>query len=418
MKAIKLSLITLAVVSMVGCSTVRPLGNTKNNEEATVSNTINKSFGNVPAPAGPAVTVAVYGFKDLTGQRKPSSTLSLFSTAVTQGAEAYLMKSLQEVGNRQWFTVVERVGLDNLLKERQMIKQTREIYDGANAKMLPPLQMAGVILEGGIIDYNSNTLTGGTGARIFGIGAQTAYTQDVVVISLRLVSVQTGEVLTTVTVEKNLLSTADGATALKFFNQATQAFEFDSSQTFNEPGNYALRSAIETAVIELINKGERNGLWKFKEKSNELVQTQAPKVPSPSPAPAASSQQSDGGQSAGGNKAESKAPEIKQEPKPEVKVDPKPVSQNVPTDAKPGESLQAQAAAKDITVGSKITLTAPVRVRALPGVDQSVTSILPIGTKLTIIDKSKGGNWFAVAEEGQTAWGWVPKKSFENNYKG
>jgi hypothetical protein len=88
------------------------------------------------------------------------------------------------------------------------------------------------------------------------------------------VSVQTGEVLTTVTVEKNLLSTADGATALKFFNQATRAFEFDSSQTFNEPGNYALRSAIETAVIELINKGERQNLWKFKEKSNELVQTE------------------------------------------------------------------------------------------------------------------------------------------------
>jgi curli production assembly/transport component CsgG len=154
--------------------------------------------------------------------------------------------------------VVERVGLDNLLKERQMIKQTREIYEGANAKPLPPLQMAGVILEGGIIDYNSNTLTGGTGARIFGIGAQTAYTQDVVVISLRLVSVQTGEVLTTVTVEKNLLSTADGATALKFFNQATQAFEFDSSQTFNEPGNYALRSAIETAVtaVETAIKGD------------------------------------------------------------------------------------------------------------------------------------------------------------------
>lgn len=272
MKAIKLSLITLAIVALAGCSTVRPMGETRTKEEATVSGAINKSFDVVPAPAGPAVTVAVYGFKDLTGQRKPSSTLSLFSTAVTQGAEAYLMKSLQEVGNRQWFTVVERVGLDNLLKERQMIKQTREIYEGANAKPLPPLQMAGVIIEGGIIDYNSNTLTGGTGARIFGIGAQTAYTQDVVVISLRLVSVQTGEVLTTVTVEKNLLSTADGATALKFFNQATQAFEFDSSQTFNEPGNYALRSAIETAVIELIKKGERRGLWKFKENSTEPKQ--------------------------------------------------------------------------------------------------------------------------------------------------
>jgi hypothetical protein len=91
------------------------------------------------------------------------------------------------------------------------------------------------------------------------------------------VSVQTGEVLTTVTVEKNLLSTSYGLTALYFFNQSTRAFEFDSSQTFNEPGNYALRSAIETAVIELINKGERTGLWKFKEKPNELVQKEAPR---------------------------------------------------------------------------------------------------------------------------------------------
>ena len=290
-------------MALAGCSTVRPWGSTQIKEEAKVSETINKSFTNVPAPAGPAVTVAVYGFKDLTGQRKPSSTLSLFSTAVTQGAEAYLMKSLQEVGNRQWFTVVERVGLDNLLKERQMIKQTREIYEGANAKPLPPLQMAGVILEGGIIDYNSNTLTGGTGARWLGIGTSTAYTQDVVVISLRLVSVQTGEVLTTVTVEKNLLSTADGATALKFFNQATQAFEFDSSQTFNEPGNYALRSAIETAVIELIKKGERNGLWQFKEKSNELVQTQAKTKESTKATPAP--QQSDIGKRDEGSKEKS-----------------------------------------------------------------------------------------------------------------
>jgi curli production assembly/transport component CsgG len=174
------------------------------------------------------------------------------------------MKSLQEVGNRQWFTVVERVGLDNLLKERQMIKQTREIYEGDKAKPLPPLTLAGVILEGGIIDFNSNTLTGGTGARWLGIGPSTQYTQDIVVISLRLVSVQTGEVLTTVTIEKNLLSTADSVTALKFFNQGTQAFEFDSSQTYNEPTNYALRSAIESGVIELIRKGERQGLWSYK----------------------------------------------------------------------------------------------------------------------------------------------------------
>ncbi len=272
----KLSIISLAMMALVGCSTIRPLGNVEIKEEAKVSGTINKSFDSVPAPAGAPVVVAVYSFKDQTGQRKPSNTLSLFSTAVTQGAEAYLIKSLQEVGNRQWFTVVERVGLDNLLKERQMIRQTREIYDGDKAKMLPPMTLAGVILEGAIVDYNSNTLTGGTGARYLGIGPYTQYTQDLVVISLRLVSVTTGEILTTVTVEKNLLSTADGVTALRFFNQATRAFEFDSSQTFNEPGNYALRSAVETAVVELINKGERQGLWKFKEKPNELVQKETP----------------------------------------------------------------------------------------------------------------------------------------------
>ena len=265
MNKLKLSLITLAMIALAGCSTVRPLGKVTMKDKPVVSGTMLKEVDQMPAPNGPPISVAIYGFKDLTGQRKNSQTLSLFSTAVTQGAESYLIKTMQEVGNRQWFTVVERVGLDNLLKERQMIKQTREIYEGTNAKMLPPLTMAGVIIEGGIIDYNTNTLTGGTGMAVFGIGAQTQYTQDVVVISLRLVSVQTGEVLTTVTIEKNLLSTSDGLTGLKFFNNYTDSFEIDSSQSFNEPGNYALRSAIEQGVVELIKKGERQGLWQYKQ---------------------------------------------------------------------------------------------------------------------------------------------------------
>lgn len=301
MKAFKLTILTLAVLALTACSSIRPLDEAQVNGEARVTETINKSFSDVPAPAGAPVAIAVYGFTDKTGQRKPSSTLSLFSTAVTQGAEAYLIKSLQEVGNRQWFTVVERVNLDNLLKERQMIKQTREIYDGEKAKMLPPLTLAGVILEGAIVDYNSNTLTGGTGARWLGVGPYTQYTQDLVVISLRLISVTSGEVLTTVTVEKNLLSTADGITALRFFNQATKAFEFDSSQTFNEPGNYALRSAVETAIVELIKKGERQNLWKFKEKTDELVQKNTPREGA-AQAPSTPSAQSSSGKTDGADK--------------------------------------------------------------------------------------------------------------------
>ena len=272
MKKFKLAAIALALTALVGCSTIRPMGEVGIKDVPKNTETIVKEINTLPAPVGPKVAVAVYGFKDLTGQRKPSATLSLFSTAVTQGAESYLIKSLQEAGNRQWFTVVERVNLDNLLKERQMIKQTREIYEGANAKMLPPLTLAGVILEGGIVDYNSNVLTGGTGFAVLGIGPYTQYTQDQVVISLRLISVQTGEILTTVTIEKNLLSTQDGMTAMKFYDQGTKSFEFDSSQTYNEPGGYALRSAIEQGIVELVKSGEKLGLWKYKENSIESVQ--------------------------------------------------------------------------------------------------------------------------------------------------
>ena len=273
MRLLKLATIFLATTALAGCANiVRPFGPIEISDAPKSTSTIIQGIDQLPAPDGPKIAVAVYGFKDLTGQRKNSSTLSLFSTAVTQGAESYLIKSLQEAGNRQWFTVVERVGLDNLLKERQMIKQTREIYEGANAKMLPPLALAGVILEGGIIDYNTNVLTGGTGVALLGIGPYTQYTQDQVVISLRLVSVQTGEILISVLIEKNLLSTQDGATILRFYNLGTRTFEFDSSQTYNEPGNYALRSAIEQGIVELVKQGEKLGLWKFKEATNELVQ--------------------------------------------------------------------------------------------------------------------------------------------------
>lgn len=285
-KLFKLSIIA-AAIALTGCNAIRPVLDAQASSDPRVSKPMLKELSKVPAPAGPPITVAVYSFKDMTGQRKPSNTLSLFSSAVTQGAETYLIKTLSEVGNRQWFTVVERVGLDNLLKERQMIKQTREIYDGEKAKMLPPLALAGVILEGGIVDYNSNTLTGGTGARWLGIGPYTQYTQDLVVINLRLVSVQSGEVLTSITIEKNLLSTAEGVTALRFFNTATRAFELDSSQTFNEPGNYALRSAIEAGVIELIAQGERQGLWKYKEQPKNDMVPQKPSQNAPVSAPTA-----------------------------------------------------------------------------------------------------------------------------------
>ena len=48
-----------------------------------------------------------------------------------------------------------------------------------------------MILEGGIIGYDSNIETGGRGARTLGIGGQTQYRRDVVIVSLRAVSTLT-----------------------------------------------------------------------------------------------------------------------------------------------------------------------------------------------------------------------------------
>lgn len=241
--------------------------------DAEVSRFANpRVFRDLPELDGPPIPIAIYSFTDRTGQRKPSATQASFSTAVTQGADAYVIKTLQDVGNGRWFTPVERVGIDSLIKERQLVRQMREQVSGEEAAPLPPLMVAGLILEGGIIDYNSNTKTGGNGARMLGIGPYQQYAEDQVIISMRLVSVQTGEVLVATTVEKNLLSTSEGFTVFRFFDMGTKAFEFDGQQTSNEAGNYAIRSAIETAVVELIKDGERKGLWRFKQKeeTNEV----------------------------------------------------------------------------------------------------------------------------------------------------
>ena len=217
----------------------------------------------IPSPAAGAVTVAVYQFRDLTGQRRASQTVATLSSAVTQGADAYLIRTLQTVGNGRWFKVVERGGLDNLIKERQLIRQMRELYEGRDARPLPPMVFAGILFEGGIIGYDSNIMSGGLGARTLGIGASTEYRQDEVVVNLRAVSVATGEVLTSVTVSKTVVSWQDKAGVLRFNDLGTQSFEAELGGAVNESMNKAVQLAILGAVTETIIEGEKRGIWQF-----------------------------------------------------------------------------------------------------------------------------------------------------------
>lgn len=218
----------------------------------------------IPPPQRP-VAVAVYDFTDQTGQFKPTENTQTLSRAVTQGAASILVKALQDAGDRSWFTIVERENLKNLLNEREIIREMRARYLGekdVNPQALPALLFAGVLLEGGIIGYDTNTVTGGAGAAFLGIGGHTDYRQDTVTVYLRAVSVRTGEVLTTVTASKTIASKAIDGNAFKFV-AFKKLLEAEAGVTTNEPEQVALQQAIEKAVYGLVMEGAELKLWSF-----------------------------------------------------------------------------------------------------------------------------------------------------------
>ena len=134
---------------------------------------LQKQLGALPAIDGSKITIAVYSFADKTGQRKTVDSYASFSSAVTQGADSWLIDALRLAGHNRWFQVLERSSLDNLVKERQLIAQTRESFFGKDAEKLSPLLFAGIIAEGGIIGYDTNVFTGGAGASLLGISGST-----------------------------------------------------------------------------------------------------------------------------------------------------------------------------------------------------------------------------------------------------
>lgn len=263
----------LLAAMMGGCASVQM---EVNQEEPVTLKPRENLITVLPDLDGPPITVAVYGFKDLTGQKKPNDKLALFSSAVTQGSEVFLIKSLQD--SKNWFKVVERVGLDNLVKERQLIRNQREVYEGKEARPLKPLVVAGVMIEGGIIGYDSNIRSGGNGARFLGIGGSQQYRVDEIVISMRLVSINSGEVLITTAVSKTIYSTQHNIGVLRFVDQGTKSLELENGAALNEPTTYAVRVAIEQAVYEMIMAGEKKGLWRFKDAKSSQAPAPVKKV--------------------------------------------------------------------------------------------------------------------------------------------
>jgi len=230
-------------------------------QEARLGETseVTKKLTELVLPKEPVV-VGVYKFRDQTGQYKPSETGGSFSTAVTQGATTILIKALED---SKWFIPIERENLSNLLNERRIIESTRQVYrktSNPDEPQLPPLLYAGILLEGGIVSYDTNIITGGAGARYFGIGSSTQYRQDRITVYLRAVSTSNGKILKTVYVSKTILSQAVDASLFKYV-KFKRLLEVETGFTKNEPLQLAVAEAIEKSVESLIMEGINDKLW-------------------------------------------------------------------------------------------------------------------------------------------------------------
>ena len=230
---------------------------------------------NVAQPKIPIV-VAVYpnSFTDQTGQRKSNSEFALFSTALTQAPSHLLIRTLKHTADGKFFRVAERVGLDNLTKERQLIRSAREQNEATDGpKPIMPLLFAGVLMEGAVIGYDTNIKSGGIGARYLGIGTSKQYRIDNITVALRMVSIATGEVLIDVLVNKQIYSYGQSQDVFRFIEAGTELVEIETGDAENEPTTLALQKAVEEAVLQIVKIGYDKGFW---EKKNDSIKIDKP----------------------------------------------------------------------------------------------------------------------------------------------
>lgn len=271
-RPLRLFSIVCFTFTLAACALPHPPAGVSSQATLTPATPSGLDLKDLPPPLH-KIAVAVYGFRDETGQYKPSPE-SAFSTAVTQGAASMLIKALKDSG---WYIPVEREGLQSLLTERRVLRAVAEseAKKGQHTIGVDNLLPATVIMQGGIIGYDSNIRTGGIGAKYLGIGMSTKYSVDQVTVNLRAVSVQTGEILDSVSTTKTIYSYEVHPSYFKFVNQY-DLLEAEAGYTSNEPAQLAVKEAIDSAVIHLTVEGLKSKQWRLKnpaDLNSHIIQT-------------------------------------------------------------------------------------------------------------------------------------------------
>lgn len=251
----------LAMTLISGCATsvsksAGPTGPQGAGPTLTPESQTHRHLVALPEPAA-KITVSVYGFRDQTGQYKPPPS-NAFSTAVTQGAGSMLVKALLD---SKWFVPLEREGLQDLLTERKILRAARQ--NSGNGNDVRPLLTSDMLLGGGIVAYETNVMTGGSGARYLGVGGSDEYRVDQVTVNLRVVDARSGQILASVSTTSTIFSRRLDVGIFRFV-RFREVFEAETGFSRNEPVQLFVNEAIESAVIHLIARGIRGKVWRLK----------------------------------------------------------------------------------------------------------------------------------------------------------
>jgi len=227
--------------------------------ELTPPTEVTRDLAHLPPPKG-KIVAAVYSFRDQTGQYR-SAPDSSFSSQVTQGGASFLIKALADSG---WFIPVERDNLQDLLTERKILRALETPED--KSKPMPAIGMllpANVIVEGGVIAYDSNVRTGGVGVAYLGLRASQQYSVDQVTVNLRTVDIHTGQILNSVSTTKTVYSYEVSSGVFRYIGYQ-DLLQAEAGLTRNEPQQLCVKAAIEAAVAHLVVQGLQSGNWALK----------------------------------------------------------------------------------------------------------------------------------------------------------
>lgn len=264
MRALRVVSLAAMILILTGCRGLGPVG--RQEPSPPRATPVEQWLSELPSAETP-IFAAVYGLPDQTGQLRTSGeSVQNYSRAVSQGGEALLLRGLRKVAGGSFFRVLDRGSLERVITERRIIREAKTSA-GETADVLPPLFLAGVVIDGAIVGYDSNISTSGLGARFQNIGGFVEQRRDVVTVALKATSTRTGEVLHAVLAEKTVWSVSSQGSVFRFLDNSDNLLELEGGATANEPGLVALQQAVDLGIYLLAVEGASLGLWKFRDEA-------------------------------------------------------------------------------------------------------------------------------------------------------